>query len=220
MNPERIKLLWPTLTKEIGWTFPLILASASIKSKALFKSTKWGSSTPPTTPTPPTTTPDSPPASESAYLKQYAVSGALYKELTSKFGKDKAFDIMRKIVVPCGCLLVRNYMTQMGLKSKSGMDRIVYFNQYMNNTPANKHNVRETVCVNENVYHYAITRCCVLDFYKEIGMPELTQLICEVDNVTYPEGFPQFHFDRDGSWSNTMAYGHDKCHFRLTKKEG
>ena len=76
----------------------------------LFKKTKWGKEK----------------TDESDFLRDYAIVAMLYIELKTKFGQDKAYLIMKEIVVPAGCLQQKDLLSQTG-QEKDPMKKLLAF---------------------------------------------------------------------------------------------
>jgi len=106
----------------------------------------------------------------------------------------------------------------MDVDEDAGMERLMAFNNLMDQKGAPRFNKREYVKQDENICHFLITRCVFNDFFAETGTSELTKLFCEVDHRFFPEAFPDFRFHRGDSWENTIAYGKDHCEFVFEKK--
>ena len=194
-----------TLFQEIGWSFPVILISGSLRKNGIFNQTRWAQN------------PDL--KTEAAYVKRLSFAAAIYLSICERVGKDKAFQIVRKVLVPIGCDTVRKRLNALDLSGLHGMERLMKFNHFMQTNDEAKYNLREYVVTDHQTCHYVIKRCVVHDFFTEAGTPELTRLICEVDQVFFPEAFPDFLFDRGDSWENTMAYGKKHCDFILKIKQ-
>ncbi|MBC2715492.1 MAG: L-2-amino-thiazoline-4-carboxylic acid hydrolase [Desulfobacteraceae bacterium] len=199
-----IKLIFFTLSSEVGGFWPLLLVKSLLKRNDIVKQTRWAS--------------DAVSGQEAGYAKRFAMASALYLKLGEKVGKQKAFDVMRRILVPIGCNAVQKHFNSLNLSNLSGMPRLMAFNDLMVKNDEAKFNVREYVTVNDSICHYIIKRCVVYDFLLEAGTPELTRLICDVDKEFFPQAFPDFTFDRGNSWENTIAYGKAHCDFILKKK--
>ncbi len=193
-----------TLRSEVGAALPVLVGMSLLEKNKIFRQTRWAS--------------DSVCRQEAAYVKRLAMASGLYLKLGEKIGKQKAFDVMRRLLVPIGCNAVRKLFNSLNLADLSGMPRLMAFNDFMFKNDEAKFNVREYITLNETTCHYIIKRCVVYDFFLEAGTPELTSLICDVDKEFFPQAFPDFSFDRGDCWENTIAYGKNHCDFILNKK--
>ncbi len=198
-----IKHIASTLNGAVGWRWPAVMLRSVMDRSAVMKKTKWG-------------TPDVP-AAETRYVKQFALAAATYLNLDQKIGKERAFETMRSLLVPLGCAAVQKRFEATDSAGLNGMERLLAFNERMEQSDEARFNDRKYITKTNGTCHYVIQHCIVFDFFSQAGTPELTRLICEVDQVFYAKAFPDFTFDRNGSWENTIAYGQPRCDFVLKK---
>ena len=202
MKIKEVKIIKSVLSKQIGWSWSLFLVKSLIRGNAIFKKIHWAKVK----------------SRESGFVKRFSIVCAVYVGLLEKIGKEKAFEAVRKILVPIGLNEQWNHLNSLRLSEDTGMARLMAFNNLMDEKGAPQFNRREYVKQNNNICHFVITRCVFYDFFAEAGMPELTKLFCEVDREFFPEAFPDFRFHRGSSWENTIAYGKDQCDFIFEKK--
>ena len=202
MKTKEVKIINSVLSKEIGWSWPLFLVKSLVRGNAIFKKTHWAEVK----------------DRESVFVKRFSLACAVYVGLLEKVGKEKAFAVVRNILVPIGLNEQWNHLNSLRLSEYTGMARLMAFNDLMDKKGAPQFNRREYVKQNTNICHFIITRCVFYDFFTEAGTPELTKLFCEVDREFFPEAFPDFSFGRGNSWENTIAYGKDHCDFIFEKK--
>ena len=193
-----------TLNGAVGWRWPAVMLRSVMDRSAVMKKTRWGT--------------DAVPDAEARYAKQFSLAAATYLNLTGKIGEERALETMRALLVPIGCAAVRKRFHALDLSALHGMDRLMAFNARMEESDEARFNDRQYITKTENTCHYVIRRCVVSDFFSEAGTPELTKIICDVDRVFYADAFPDFTFDRGGSWENTIACGKARCEFVLRKK--
>lgn len=204
MNIKKQKnlIIKNVLKKELGWTWLFFLVKCLILSKNLFNKSKWGKIN----------------NKESEFLKPYTIIIILYTKLKKKFDKDKAFEIMRNIVIPVGCIQQNTLLDETGLSDDDPMKRLMAFNNLMDIKGATQFNVREYIKKDKNTCHFKIKRCVYKDFFDSFGVAELTKLFCEVDKEFFLPAFPNFKVHRGGSWENTLAYGKSECDFIFEKR--
>jgi hypothetical protein len=202
MKIREVKIIKSVLIKEIGWSWPLFLVRCLIRSNAIFRKTHWAEAK----------------SRESEFVRRFSLACTVYAGLGRKMGKEKAFEVVKKILIPIGCDEQWNHLNSLHLSKDAPMVRLMAFNNLMDRKGAPQFNKREYEKQNANVCHFIITRCVFYDFFTEAGMPELTKLFCEVDREFFPEAFPDFKFYRGDSWENTIAYGKDHCDFIFEKR--
>lgn len=203
ISKEQITIIKSVLQREIGRTWPIFLLSCLLKRKGLFSDTRWAKNA----------------GAEAAFAKRLALIASVYRAFVEKSGREKAFSIIKEIVVPVGCSEQWAHFHSLGLSQEQGMGRLMKFHNLMDRKGAPQFNSRNYVKRNEKTCHFKITRCVFHDFFTDVQFPELTKLFCEVDKEFFPHAFHEFSFHRDGSWENTIAYGKDHCEFIFERKE-
>lgn len=199
MNIKRQKsaIVKNTLKKALGWRWLLFLVKCSIRSKGIFKKSKWGK------------TKDA----ESDFIKPYAIVAMLDIELKEIFGQDNAFKIMRDIIVPVGCIQQNALLAETNISDNEPMSKLMAYNNLMDKKGATQFNEREYVKKEENICHFKIKRCVYKDFFDFFEILEIVELFCEVDKEFFIPAFPNFNVHRGSSWENTLAYGKKECDF-------
>ena len=197
MKLSEIRIIRSILGKVIGRIWFLFVLSCLRKARSLFKNTKWGLEHGP----------------EAQFVKRLTLAAAIYKELTVKFGKETAFDIVQRIVVKIGFEEQSANASQMSGIWDTEFSRLDAFHELMDEKGGPRFNTRTFLQRDDNLCHFRVTRCVFHDFFKSVGVPELTKLFCEVDRVFFTTEFPSVKFHRNGSWENTIAYGKEFCEF-------
>lgn len=200
---EELKIIRTVLKKEIGWSWFPFLIKCFFKKRSIFNKTHWAQEK----------------TLESKFVKRLSLASAMFLELKEKYGKDKAFEIMKQLLINTGCNEQWNYLKSLELVNKTPMEKLMAFNDLMDKRGAPQFNKQEYIKQNESICHFIIKRCIFKDFFTEAGTPELTSLFCEVDRKFFPKAFPEFEFHRNGSWENTIAYGKSYCEFVFELKE-
>lgn len=203
MRPSQIRTIADVLGGEIGWIWPLLLARCLIRKRVLFGGTHWAGDGAP----------------ESQFVRRLSLAAAMYLELQKRIGEEKAFEAMRKMLVPIGSGEQWNHLQSLRVFDEKPMKRLMAFHDLMDRKGAPRFNRRMYLEQNENVCHFVITRCVFHDFFTEAGTPELAQMFCEVDREFFPAAFPEFTFHRGTSWENTIAFGNDHCEFTFERKD-
>ena len=142
IKKQKNSIVKKVLKKELGWKWLPFLVKCSILSKGLFKRTKWGKQK----------------NNESEFLKPYAIVVMLYIKLKEKFGKDKAFLIMRTIIVPVGCIQQNALLDETNISDDEPMKRLMAFNNLMDKKGATQFNDREYIKKDNIVCHFEIER--------------------------------------------------------------
>ena len=155
---------------------------------------------------------------ESKFAKRLSISATIYQKLVKIFGKGKAFEIMRKILVPIGTKEQLDNLDKWGVSQKTGMEKLLAFYDAMGKSGIGQFVQRTITKKDDNTLSFQVTNCFFNRFYQETGTPELTKLFCEVDIEFFSQAFPDFEFYRGDSLENTVAYGKDYCVFIFERK--
>ncbi len=200
--------LFAGLSRAAGFGWPFLLIASCLRGRSLFRNTRWDDDG----------TVGKNYLAEKKYVRRLAMAAGMYQILSEKKGQKRAFDLMRSVLVTIGRITVRKRFHSVDLTGLQGMERLNTFNDYMTKQDEAKYNRREYLVNDDTTCHYIINRCVVYDFFMETGTPELTKLICEVDQHFFPIAFYEFSFSRGDSWENTIAYGKTACDFILSLK--
>jgi hypothetical protein len=202
MKLSEINIIIRVLKKELGLSWLPLLIKCQVEKGRIFRQTHWAKET----------------SIESTFAKRLSISAAIYRELLKRFGRDKAFELMREILVPIGTKEQLDNLDKWGVLQKSGMEKLLAFYDAMGKGGIGQFVQRTIIEKNDNTLSFQVRNCFFNRFYEETGTPELTQLFCEVDIEFFSQAFPEFKFHRGDSLENTVAYGKDHCDFIFEKK--
>ena len=69
----------------------------------------------------------------------------------------------------------------------------------------------------EDRYVFKVTKCMFYEFFKYLEVPELTRIMCSIDNAIFNSYLPEkIIFHRDGI-NNRIADGASECMFVIEK---
>jgi hypothetical protein len=75
----------------------------------------------------------------------------------------------------------------------------------------------EIVEKSDKKYSFKVTRCLFYEFFDELNIPELTAIMCSVDNAIFNSYLPEeLIFHRDGL-NKTIVAGSKYCTFTVEK---
>jgi hypothetical protein len=70
-----------------------------------------------------------------------------------------------------------------------------------------------------NRYEFRITRCMFYEIFTNLKVPELTSIICSIDNAIFNTYLPEkLTFHRNGI-NKTLVQGNDFCEFVIENNE-
>jgi hypothetical protein len=199
---REIRIMASVLSSEIGWSWPLLIVKCLLASRSILDETRWTGRI----------------DEEARFAKRLCLSAALYRGLIERVGQQRAFEAMRRILVPIGCQEQLSNVPLLDPDRADPMERLWAFYEFMGTGGVGQFVDRNLVKKTNDVLHYEVRGCFFERFYRELGMPELTQLFCEVDTEFFPEAFPEFEFHRGSSLENTVAYAKDHCEFFFERK--
>jgi hypothetical protein len=202
MKLKEMQIIRSVLKARIGGSWFIYLPRAHSMKMSIFRKTRWAKTKDP----------------EAEFVKRMSIAPALYTNLESRVGGEKAFKVMEEILLSIGCHEQWEHLRSMDGSSRSGMARLMAFNELMDQKGTPRFNSRVYIKQDENICHFKITRCIFHDFFLQVGTPELTKIFCEVDRQFFPQAFIEFEFHRNGSWENTIAYGKDHCEFVFERR--
>ncbi len=129
MNTKNKKwvIIKKVLKRELGRTWFFFLFKCLLPSKSLFKNSRWGKVK----------------NAESDFIKPYSLAATLYIKLKEKFGKERAFKIMRNIIVPVGCNQQTALLNLIDISDDEPMKRLMAFNNLMEKKGATQFNDRQ-----------------------------------------------------------------------------
>lgn len=202
MNIQEAKITASVLREEVGWSWPIFLGRCLRGKKEIFKRTHWSKM-------------DGP---EVEYVKRLPIVSAAFLGLQNQYPKARAFEIMRKIIVPIGLNETLKSFRALDVATNDPLEMLMDYLDFIDKEGAGRFCNREYAQKDSNRCHRVVTKCPFHGFFVEAGTPELTQLFCEVDIEFYTQAFPELVFHRGGSWENTIAYGKDHCDFVFERK--
>lgn len=140
-----------------------------------------------------------------------ALPAWVYINLKKKLGQRQAYEIMRVALLVSGTALQNlQYQT---------IDKERNFNNFCdlelenNRVGIIRWNTLQIVERTDRRFEMKITRCMFHEFAKSVGVPELTPVVCQVDNAFFNSYLPdKMMFDRGGS-GHRIADGAKECNF-------
>jgi hypothetical protein len=86
MKKTETRIAKSVLKEEIGWSWFIFLIKCLIAKRTVFRKTHWAKAKDP----------------ESEFVKRFSLASAIYLKLQERFGKDIAFRIMKRMLIPIG----------------------------------------------------------------------------------------------------------------------
>jgi len=136
---------------------------------------------------------------------------SIYSLLLEKVDKEKAFSIVKAIGIPIGLSVqMANFRY---VEDDRTFENLIKYQQRTNREGPTKLNKIKIMDQDEKCYRFRVHNCIFMKAFSELGMPELTQVMCEVDNAIFNVYLPErVVFHRDGT-GNRIADGAEYCTF-------
>ncbi|MCR4940941.1 MAG: L-2-amino-thiazoline-4-carboxylic acid hydrolase [Treponemataceae bacterium] len=144
------------------------------------------------------------------FKKSYGLVSCLYINLAKRMPKKQAFEILRAVLLPLGIATMQANFRE--AEAERSFDNLVRYQQLAKEEGATRLNKVRIDHLSNDKYSYAVTRCMFYDFFSEMGVPELTSIMCSIDNAVFSSYLPnQIRFYR--GVGNTICEGAAECEF-------
>ncbi len=135
----------------------------------------------------------------------------VYINLKKQLGEQKAFEIMR-IALLTGGVAKQNILFD-PINKPRNFENFIEQELQINKTGSTKWNTLEIIARSQDKFEIIITKCMYHELTTSLGIPEATQLICQVDNGVFNSYLPEeIVFHRNGL-KRRIADGCSECHF-------
>lgn len=135
----------------------------------------------------------------------------IYLNLKNKIGQRKAFEIIRV------ALLTAGVAKQNLLFNTVAMERTfeTFAQQELENNRigTTKWNKLEVVKRTNHLFLVRVTHCLYHELAASIGAPEITQIVCQIDNAVFNSYLPEKMIFHRGGANHRIADGNKECQF-------
>ena len=135
----------------------------------------------------------------------------VYIKLKEKIGQQRAFEVMR-IAILTGGLAQWNFQYGAAEKERT-FKNLCDAEIEVNKTGFTQWNTLEVVERSERRFEIKITRCLYHELTVSLGLPELTPVICQVDNAAFNSYLPDKVVFNRGGPNHRIADGKKECNF-------
>ena len=144
-------------------------------------------------------------------MKVVAFPAWLYIRLKERLGQEQAFEIMRTVFLTTGLAVqLGNFRA---VEAPRTFENLISYQQQTNREGPTRWNKMEILEQSDNRYEFCVHNCMFYDFFSRTGIPELTTVMCSVDNAIFNAYLPEeVTFHRNGC-GNRIADGAPSCHF-------
>jgi hypothetical protein len=135
----------------------------------------------------------------------------VYLNLKKRIGQHKAFEIMRVAILTAG--LAKWNLQFETVAAPRTFKQLFEQELRVNRTGVTKWNTLEVVENDERRFELKVTRCLYHELMLSLGVPELTPLVCQIDNAAFNSYLPdRVVFHRRGA-NQRIADGAPACRF-------
>jgi hypothetical protein len=135
----------------------------------------------------------------------------VYINLKKQIGQKKAFEIMRVAILTGG--LANWNFTYKAAEKERNFDNLCDAEIEVNKSGFTKWNTLEIVERTQRRFEIKITRCLYHELTSSLGIPELTPVVCQIDNAAFNSYLPdRIVFNRGGP-GHRIADGAKECNF-------
>ena len=135
----------------------------------------------------------------------------VYINLKKKLGPKRAFEIMR-VAILTGGIAQWNFAYRAAEEERT-FKNLCDAEIKVNRTGPTRWNTLEVVERNEQRFEIKITRCVYHELTTAMGVPELTPVICQIDNAAFNSYLPDRVVFTRGGPGRRIADGAKECNF-------
>ena len=135
----------------------------------------------------------------------------VYLNLKKKIGGKKAFEIMRVALLTAG-VAKQNLLFDTVAKERT-FETFAQQELEINKTGTTKWNTMEVVERTDRRFQVRVTRCFYHELAVSVGAPEITPIVCQIDNAVFNSYLPEKMIFHRGGVNNRIADGNNDCQF-------
>lgn len=149
------------------------------------------------------------------FVEVTALQTWMYIRLKGRIGKEKAYEVLRALVLPAGLAVQQSNFRC--VEARRTFENLITYIQRTNREGPTRWNRVEILEQSEHKYEIRVHNCMFHEVYTQLGVPELTGLMCAVDNAIFNTYLPdRITFHRNGI-GNRIADGASACHFVIER---
>lgn len=140
-----------------------------------------------------------------------SVVAALYTQLKKDMKSENALSLVKASFLPVGLAMqMANFRY---VEDNHTFENLINYQQRTNKQGPTKLNKMEIINQSNKTYEFHVHNCMFKDEFSKLGMPELTTVMCAIDNIIFNAYLPdKVHFHRSGA-GNTIIDGMQYCTF-------
>lgn len=135
----------------------------------------------------------------------------VYLNLKREIGETKAFEIMRVAILTGG--IAQWNLAYRTTEKKRTFENLCDTEIEVNQSGPTRWNTLEVVERTARRFEIKITRCRYHEFTTSLGIPELTPVVCQIDNAAFNSYLPEKVVFSRGGPGHRIADGKKECNF-------
>jgi hypothetical protein len=140
-----------------------------------------------------------------------ALPAWVYLGLKKRIGPSRAFEIMR-VALLTGGTAAQNLQFDTVHRQRN-FENFTALEIENNRTGLVRWNTTEVIDRSVRRFEIRVTRCMFHEFATSVGVPEMTPIVCQIDNAMFNSYLPdEMSFDRGGT-GRRIADGRRECNF-------
>jgi hypothetical protein len=141
----------------------------------------------------------------------------VYVNLKQQLGPDRAFEIMRIAILTGG--VAQWNLAYETVEAERTFAHLCDKELEVNRSGPTRWNTLEVVDRTDRRFEIKITRCLYHELATSVGVPEITPVICQIDNAAFNAYLPDRVIFHRGGPGNRIADGKRECRFVWEVKE-
>ncbi len=141
----------------------------------------------------------------------------VYLNLKEKIGQPKALEIMR-IALLTGGVALQSLLFD-SVHTERTFAHFIEKELEINTTGTTRWNTLKLIDRSNRRFEIRITRCLYHEFALSLGIPEITPLVCQIDNAVFNSYLPDQVIFHRGGVNRRIADGNTECHFIWEKQD-
>lgn len=145
------------------------------------------------------------------FVQVVVLMAALYTIFRERHDRETAFSMVAAVILPLGLAVqMANFRY---VEAERTMNNLITYQQRTNREGPTRLNKMEILKQSSECYKFRVHNCMFMEAFSLLGMPELTRVMCAVDNAVFNVYLPeQIVFHRNGV-GNRIVDGAPFCSF-------
>jgi len=150
------------------------------------------------------------------FINLVSLVAALYSVIKRTEPDDRALSIVMAAFLPAG--LAMQFGNFRFVEDERTFDHLVAYQRRTNREGPTRLNRMEVLRQDDAVYEFHVHNCMFREVFSGLGFPELTAVMCAIDNVAFNAYLPdEVYFCREGK-DRTIQRGNCYCSFICEKR--